>query len=1243
MVEVTSFEQATEVGAQAIKVQDVPTIHAMAAWLAEHGGERGKLLALYYEGVAALYVGDLSTAVPRLTETMALATEMNDVAMMANVLTALGNIGLMQGDYAMALEHYGRSIDLHAARNNKQGMGLAYRQRGGVLMFLGKWPEALEELTRALAVDEEMGDTTLIGQTLNSLGTLYSHAGDITSSVDHHFRALRALEDANSPNDVAFTYGQLGNAYAMHGEVDRAVEHFKRALQYYEETGSKRDCVGVYGNIGLTFLNNGRADEAEPYLLRSCTLARELGAMHECAFFTEAYGQALFALDRIADCRALLDREQDMFSRFADVSLLTEVLRAKLLIHDGDMTAARTMLEQTLQSMQSESMAQHRLMVHEQLQGIAKQQADFEAYLTHDAAIKAIREEREGKETTQKIAFQEKQREMELVQREHQMHLTVLHSALPKHIADRVARGEVVQDHFERATVLFADLVGFTTMSSTLDAEQVVAMLDKIFGRCDDVVAQHGLFKIKTIGDSYMAVSFEDACAAARAAVDIMEAITTSAPELQCRIGLHCGPVVAGIIGSERMQYDVWGDTVNVASRMESSGLPGRIHISDAMADELRRCTTDVDLEPRGEINVKGKGTMSTFWLQRIATVVVLSLLAAFNLVALNQQVVDSLNTVLAHADHDTTRIKAWNALAREYWGTNTEKATALVRRSMQVSERIGYTAGYAEACRVNAGILTDLKKYSEALEWNHRALEKFRVVGDSAKIYNVYFNFGIIYLNIGDHEKSLKYNFDCLAYYERTGNEADAAGLYHNISITYVAVGNVKEAFAFLKKAQRINQRTGNRDWEARNWLNLASLNDDRDRAEALRSYGRARDLFLVSGDTIAYGMALVGIAIVRAKLGDLGMAIDTLHKALPVFRAQHDMNGIAWTYNQLGNCYTLQKRFAEAAVCLDSCLRLCKQLHSTDAMRNVYQRLFELDTASGNRAAAFFHYRDYITARDSIDNGDKVRAVANQVMRFQFSQQEAKTKAEQEKKDITQRNIRNSIAAGVVLALGFLVVVYRQRNRVEREKKRSESLLLNILPAEVASELMTRGETSARRYDNVTVLFTDFVDFTKIGEGMRPEDLVQELHECFSAFDAIIERNGLEKIKTTGDAYMAVCGMPAANEHHAEACVRAALEILAYVHHRTQQGKAFQIRIGIHSGSVVAGIVGVKKFAYDIWGDVVNTAARMEQHSMPGKITISESTYQLVHDRFICTPRGKVAVKGKGEMEMYFVEERR
>ena len=220
------------------------------------------------------------------------------------------------------------------------------------------------------------------------------------------------------------------------------------------------------------------------------------------------------------------------------------------------------------------------------------------------------------------------------------------------------------------------------------------------------------------------------------------------------------------------------------------------------------------------------------------------------------------------------------------------------------------------------------------------------------------------------------------------------------------------------------------------------------------------------------------------------------------------------------------------------------------------------------------------------------------------------------------------------------IFIVLFRQRNKIRKEKIRSEELLLNILPAEITDELKERGETTAKHFDEVTVLFTDFVEFTKISEQLSPQVLVQELHECFSAFDAIMERNGLEKIKTVGDAYIAVCGLPVANKHHAEKCVQAAIEIRKFMEERKKNEKVFEIRIGVHSGPVVAGIVGIKKFAYDIWGDTVNTAARMEQNSEAGRINISESTYQLIKEKFTCAYRGEIEAKNKGKLKMYFVE---
>ncbi len=240
-------------------------------------------------------------------------------------------------------------------------------------------------------------------------------------------------------------------------------------------------------------------------------------------------------------------------------------------------------------------------------------------------------------------------------------------------------------------------------------------------------------------------------------------------------------------------------------------------------------------------------------------------------------------------------------------------------------------------------------------------------------------------------------------------------------------------------------------------------------------------------------------------------------------------------------------------------------------------------------------------------------------------------------------QSIIRNTFIVGFAIMLLFSLVIFRQRNNIAKEKKRSDELLLNILPEEVAEELKKTGSAKAKYYNHVSVLFTDFVGFTIISEKLSPSELVEEIHSCFTAFDAIIERNGLEKIKTIGDAYLAVCGMPNEDENHAQRTVQAGIEIMEFINKRIVEGGKFKIRIGINSGPVIAGIVGVKKFAYDIWGDAVNTAARMEQTSVHGKINISGATYELVKNDFECTYRGKIDAKNKGEIDMYFVESRK
>jgi class 3 adenylate cyclase len=214
-----------------------------------------------------------------------------------------------------------------------------------------------------------------------------------------------------------------------------------------------------------------------------------------------------------------------------------------------------------------------------------------------------------------------------------------------------------------------------------------------------------------------------------------------------------------------------------------------------------------------------------------------------------------------------------------------------------------------------------------------------------------------------------------------------------------------------------------------------------------------------------------------------------------------------------------------------------------------------------------------------------------------------------------------------------------------VEQERQKSDKLLLNILPEETAQELKEKGSANPHYYPLVSVLFTDFKGFTQIAEKLEPQQVIEELNHCFLAFDEICERNHLEKIKTIGDSYMCAGGVPVANPSNPVDCVKAGLEMQVWMENwkieKTKNKQpVWEVRIGIHSGEVIAGVIGKNKFAYDIWGDTVNLASRMESSGEAGKVNISEATYQLVKNEFNCVFRGKIQAKNKGEVSMYFVE---
>jgi class 3 adenylate cyclase len=417
------------------------------------------------------------------------------------------------------------------------------------------------------------------------------------------------------------------------------------------------------------------------------------------------------------------------------------------------------------------------------------------------------------------------------------------------------------------------------------------------------------------------------------------------------------------------------------------------------------------------------------------------------------------------------------------------------------------------------------------------------------------------------------------------------------------------------------------------------------RDSAELY--FNKAMDVAERQHDETWVGILSGNIADIYYKRGEYDKAGELLERSIELCLKNTVLQNAVYSLSLLGDVYLAkgnQKKALELELQAYEIIKKKNKWSSYIVVRRVYPFIAKAYAANGNTALAYAFLDSASAAKDSVAKERSVLLVTG----AQHKAEVQKHMAEISEKELAlkkQTVIRNSFIGGFAIVALFSVVVFRQKKRISYEKKRSDELLHNILPEETAEELKINGSAEAKSYDLVTVMFTDFKDFTQASETMGAKELVKEINLCYSEFDKIIDEHNIEKIKTIGDSYMCAGGLPVINKTNAVDVVRAAMEIQQFMHRhmeeREQQGRSFfQIRIGIHTGSVVAGIVGIRKFAYDIWGDTVNIASRMESSGEAGKINISGSTYELIRDKFSCVHRGKIEAKNKGQIEMYFVE---
>jgi class 3 adenylate cyclase len=408
-----------------------------------------------------------------------------------------------------------------------------------------------------------------------------------------------------------------------------------------------------------------------------------------------------------------------------------------------------------------------------------------------------------------------------------------------------------------------------------------------------------------------------------------------------------------------------------------------------------------------------------------------------------------------------------------------------------------------------------------------------------------------------------------------------------------------------------------------------------------ALRYFRESGRVFALVDYPTGKAYSLGNIGMVYANTGQKELAEKNINEAIRLLEELGDYSPICIYLISMSDIYASKGDDRTAQNYALRSLSLAEQYKLKDQVSQASLKLSVLSEKAGDKDAALGYFKKYIAFRDSVNDINTVQKMANLRTDFEVSQKQVEVDLlNQQKKN--QRNILLSvfiILGLVTILLGTLYVYYRI---ISREKKRSESLLLNILPAETAKELKKHGKVNAVKFDQVTVLFTDFVSFSKVAEKVEPEQLVESIDFYFRGFDEITSKHGLEKIKTVGDAYMCACGLPTANPSHATNVIRAAQDMINLVKLELNKNDSlshFEIRIGVHTGPVVAGIVGIKKWQYDIWGDTVNIASRMESMSQPGRINISETTYQEIKNDFTCEYRGEIEVKNRGPLKMYFL----
>lgn len=618
---------------------------------------------------------------------------------------------------------------------------------------------------------------------------------------------------------------------------------------------------------------------------------------------------------------------------------------------------------------------------------------------------------------------------------------------------------------------------------------------------------------------------------------------------------------------------------------------------------------------------------------------------------------IDSLKNLINTQEEDSIKVNALIELATIYTYFDVPAALKHGTQAKQLAETVKYSKGIGYAYNALGNAYASQANYPEADIQFKAGLAIFEEINFKEGIANILSNLGTIYNDVGDATKSLDYHLQSLKVAEEIDHKKRIGTSLLNIGTVYAKkdpVGN--KGLEYFTKSLKIFNEIGDLRGAAISTANLGEIYFNKGMYDSSLVFFESFVKMAEGSPEESYGLNFIGE--IFAEKGDYTKAFENHNQSVEIAEAL----GVKWFLikSLLSKAKTLRKqgKIKNSIDTYRNALIIAEEIKARPEIKVAYESLTEAYASLGDFKNAYTYGALLTSIKDTLYNTDEDKKIQQLQFNFDIDKKENEINLLTKDKELQQATIQRqrimNWAAGIT---GFLLLIMvagifnrykyikRTNKIIQKERDRSKELLLNILPEETAHELETQGNAQTRFYESVTVLFTDFKGFSTIAGKLSPQELVAELNDYFIAFDEIVEKYDLEKIKTIGDAYMCAGGIPVVNDTHALNAVQAALEMQEYMQRKIEERQSngqqgWELRIGIHTGPIVAGVVGKKKYAYDIWGDTVNIASRMESNGAPGKVNISSATYNLIKVHYECLHRGKISAKNIGEVDMYFVE---